>query len=70
MLEKYPHALLLPLVLLVLSAGAALADAKPDIANAKAGPSVGEATPIRSFKRLGGTDPPSKLAFRGRLALT
>jgi hypothetical protein len=70
-LEKYPRAVLLPFALLVLFAGAALADTKPDISDAKAGPITVDATPIRAFNRLGGTgDPPSKLAFLGGLVLT
>jgi hypothetical protein len=61
----------LPVVIFGVCVGVALADPKPDIASATAGPIVVNATPIRSFIRFGGTEEePSKLKFRGGLVLT
>jgi hypothetical protein len=62
---------ILPVVIFGGCVGTALAEPKPDIAGATAGPIVVNATPIRSFKRFGGTaEEPSKLKFRGGLVLT
>jgi hypothetical protein len=55
---------------LVLCAGVAFADAKPDISNLKAAPIIVKAQPITSFARSGAARPLGRLTFLGGLVLT
>lgn len=70
MLARSCRRLSLALGVFALWAGAALADAKPDISNLQAAPIVVKALPLTSFARSGPDRPLGKLTFLGGLVLT